>query len=242
MSYQVSRTQDKEIYLKEERYDQPKEISKLLLSLIKKSGLLRDGALVCDIGCAAGEYLYYMQREFPGAKYTGFDVVPELLDKARAWVPEAEFKHGSILDAGLLPDSSVDFAIMSGVCGIFDEFEPLIANLLRWTRTGGRAYITDTFNPYPVDVWIKYRRADDPDINHRESGWNLHSTASMAKYLDNVLGPGNHTFTPFEMPFDLPPNPDDPARTWTFMDSDGHRHTMNGLSIIANREILEIRP
>ena len=43
------------------------------------------------------------------------------------------------------------------------------------------------------------------------------------------------------MPFDLPPHADDPVRTWTFLDSDGRRYTMNGISLIANREILEIR-
>ena len=44
---------------------------------------------------------------------------------------------------------------------------------------------------------------------------------------------------PFEMPFDLAPQPEDPLRTWTFI-TGGRRQFTNGLSLLLNLEILEI--
>lgn len=70
----------------------------------------------------------------------------------------------------------------------------------------------------------------------------MFSKASVSRYLEATLGVGKHTFTPFEMPFDLPPNPDDPVRSWTFLDGQNRRLFTNGLSLICNLEILEIRP
>ena len=241
MNQNIRRTHDKYIYMEEERYEQPKEISKILLDLILKTGVLQPGCTVNDIGCAAGEYLYFMHQQYPEAHYKGFDVVPELLNKAKERVPSGDFDVGSILDEGIISESSSDITILSGVHPIFDDIEPKIKNLISWTRPGGLVYMSGSFNPYPVDVWIKYRRSDDPDREHLEPGWNQFSKITVSKLVDKFIGVGKHTFTAFEMPFDLPPHADDPVRTWTFLDSDGRRYTMNGLSLIANREILEIR-
>lgn len=241
MSSNVQRTHDKDLYLEENRYDNPKEISKLILNMIKETGVLQPGIRVNDVGCAAGEYLYFMHREFPGAYYTGFDIVPELLEKAHLKVPSADFKIGSILDHDLIIERSSDITILSGVHPIFDDIEPILSNLVRWTKTGGLVYMSGSFNPYPVDVWVKYRRTDDPDPDHLEPGWNQFSKITVSRIVEKLVGKGKHRFTPFEMPFDIPAHPNDPIRAWTFLDADGNRHHMNGLSLIVNREVLEIQ-
>jgi len=237
----IYRTHDLEIYLNEDRYEEPKEIFKVVRNLVDQNGGISKGSTVCDIGCATGEFLYYLSREFPEANYRGYDIMPDLLDQAREKVHGVEFHVGSVLDESLIPSSSIDIAFLLGVHYIFDDFEPTFANLISWTRPGGRIYIVGLFNPHPIDVWIKYRQVGDPDPNHREPGWNMFSKASVSNYLDTVVRPGNHSYTAFEMPFDLPPNPTDPARTWTFVDDDGRRLLTNGLSLLCNMEILEIR-
>ena len=242
MTNKVYRTHDKEIYLQENRYEEPKEVSKLVVGLIMDSGVMQRDATVRDFGCAAGEFLFHMVHQFPGGSYYGYDVVPDLLAKARLMVPEVGFQVGSVLDSSLVPEASTDVSIMQGVHSIFDDFKPSFSNLIRWTRPGGRIYIQGLFNPHPVDVWIKYRPVGDPNPDHCEPGWNLFSRASVSGYLDDAVGPGNYSFTPFEMPFDLDPNPHDPVRTWTFLDGRGRRLFTNGLSLICNLEILEIRP
>ena len=237
----VQRTRDKQTYLKESRYEQPKEIFKLLRDRSVRDGALQDGATVRDFGCAAGEFLYHLSRTFPSADYWGYDPVPELLDKARQQVPGVAFEPGSVLDDDLVPAESTDLAFMLGVHSIFDEFEPCLSNLIRWTRRGGRIYVFGMFNPHPIDVWVKYRPVGHPNPDHREPGWNIFSKASVAHFLDATLGAGKHDFTRFEMPFQLDADPSDPVRSWTFVDSQGRRLFTNGLSLICNLEILEIR-
>ena len=51
------RTHDQHVYLGEDRYDEPKEIFKVLAGLAKYTGALREGTTVCDFGCATGEFL-----------------------------------------------------------------------------------------------------------------------------------------------------------------------------------------
>lgn len=237
---QIRRTHDKEVYLDEGRYENPKEIFKMVHAHTSKANALRPGAAVADFGCAAGELLYYLHRKEPAATYHGYDVVPELLEKARANVPSCGFSEGSVLDRDLLSGATLDVAFMIGVHEIFDDFVPALSNLLYWTREGGSVYLFGGFNPYPVDVHVNYRLVDDPVPEHREPGWNQFSKVSFSRYLDQTLGQGRHRFVPFELPFDLAPRADDPARTWTFLDGQGRRLIRNGLALLINLELLEI--
>jgi len=242
MSSASVRTHDKAVYLQEDRYERPKEIFKRAVELVREAGCLSAGGVVCDVGCATGEFLYYFSREFPSAKCHGLEIVPELLDRAKQRVPGVEFRLGSVLDRAALPAEFADVTFLLGVHSIFDDVEPCLGNLLRWTRKGGRLLVFGLFNPFPLDVWVKYRSADHPNPDHREPGWNIVSQASVSTYLDAQLGPGRHRFIPFELPFDLEPTPDDLVRTWTFQDARGRRLFTNGLSLLCPLLFLDIRP
>ncbi len=241
MGIRIERTHDKQIYLKEDRYDNPKENHKIIAKLIMESGVLQEDSTLCDFGCATGEFLYYLSKQFPKAKYYGYDIIPELIEKARRRVPSVEFQVGSTLDKNLLPAKSIDIATLIGVHAMYDTIEPWLSNLIYWTRKGGRIEIFGPFNPYPVDVWMMCRRVDDLDPSHREIGWNLFSLASVREYLDSTKV-AKYSFTLFEMPFDLPPRLDDPLRSWTFLDRGNRRLFMNGASLILNYYCLEIQP
>jgi len=230
------RTHDRVVYLAESRYETPKAVHQAVVDLAEKSGALAPGALVVDIGCANGEFLYYLARRIPGPVYRGYDVVPELVEKARRSAPGITFSIGTVLDATLLEPQSGDVLFLLGTHSIFDDLVWL-DHLVRWTRRGGRIYVEGLFNPHPIDVWVKYRRADDTN-DHREPGWNIVSRETVGRRLA-ALGATSHSFVPFEMPLDLPARPDDPVRSWTAR-LDGRRVLVNGLSLIVNVEILEI--
>ena len=128
---QESRTHDKDIYLAERRYEQPKEPTKTIVELVTRFSWASAECTVADFGCAAGEFLYWFNRTSPKAYCTGYDVIPELLARGREEVPSVGFLSGSVLDSGLIQDASLDIAFMFGVHSMFDEFEPCLGNLLQ---------------------------------------------------------------------------------------------------------------
>ena len=81
---------------------------------------------------------------------------------------------------------------------------------------------------------------NDPDSSHREPGWNIFSKETISSFINEKLGEGRHSYTHFEMPFDIQPHPTDPIRTWTFKDYNNRRLFTNGVSLLLNFEVLEI--
>jgi SAM-dependent methyltransferase len=237
----LDRTHDKEIYLQENRYREPKECFKRLAALLRSSGVVRPGSAIADFGCATGEFLYYLTTQFPEATMHGFDVVPEFIESGKRAVPQARFRQGSVLDPNSAAPHSFDATFLVGVHSIFDEFQTCFSNLLRWTKPGGRVYVFGQFNPHPIDVWVKYRRCDDPFVEHREPGWNIFSMESISQFLNATACVQQHAFHAFEMPFDLPPHQDDPVRTYTLTLETGRRILVNGLMLISDQSILEIQ-
>lgn len=236
----TSRTHDLELYLQEDRYENPKEMFKRLYELMEKAGLFQEKALIGDFGCAAGEFLYHLKKQAPQCSYVGVDPVVELLEKAREVIPTVDFKEGSVLDSSLYDADVFDSSLLVGVNSIFDSFNESFGNLIKWTKPGGRVYVADVFNPYPFDVWIKYRQEGKHGPDHREAGWNMFSRASISKFLEENAKVKEFTFHPFEMPFDLDQNQEDLARTWTMKTDANQRLLTNGLSIIVNTDLLEI--
>lgn len=229
-------------YLKENRYDQPKEIFKVGAAHARAAGRLVEGDVVADIGCAAGEFLYYLSKNFPGPKYAGYELLPELAEKARKMVPGVPFHTASVLDPNIIEPASLDVAFMIGVHSYFDD-TLWLENLLRWVKPGGIAYVFGIFNPHPVDVFLKYRFAGTSDAaeGNLRPGWNYVSRRTVSDFIDSRLGPGHHRFIDFEMPFDIAQQ-DDPIRSWTMLDAAGRRWFTNGLCIIQHQSFLEIRP
>ena len=94
------------------------------------------------------------------------------------------------------------------------------------------------FNPYPVDVLLKYRLSTNYKMKAFESGWNIFSEKSVSTFLKKNKSVKNFTFEKFEMPFDLKPQRD-PIRSWTIK-SNNKRLMINGLSIIQPQTLLSI--
>lgn len=226
------------------------EIYKYVAQAALQAGLLRDGTVVCDFGCAAGDFLFYLRAQAPNARYFGYDLSLTAIQQAQAreeaqladFGPTILFRPASVLDKALLPAASLDVAFMLGVHPYFDEMESALANLLTWARSGGYLAIFGLFNPYPVDVHVTYRPVGDFQAGESGRGWNLFAKAAVSRFLDQTIGPDRHRFTPFIMPYDLPPDPANPVKSWTMMAEDGRRWLTNGLSLLLNQELLEIWP
>jgi SAM-dependent methyltransferase len=70
------------------------------------------GKRVCDIGCGFGDLYDYLSRRFAGVRYTGIDLVPSLIEKARELHPSADFRAFDILEHAL--GERFDYFLLSG--------------------------------------------------------------------------------------------------------------------------------
>jgi len=228
---------DRDIYLGENRYTEPKEIFKHLATLLDGRAGVRPGLKVCDIGCAAGEFLYHIRARWQQVHICGFDPTQELVDKARSVMPGENIFTGSVMDAATLPPASQDVIFMSGVHSGISDMKTCLANMLSWLSPGGRAYLFGIFNPYPIDVQAAYTLSGDdgePTLFH------VHSCKTVSSYLDSMSDVKGHSFAEYLPPLDISYREDNPFRAWTMRDGHGQRMLVNGLSMVVHCFVLEI--
>ena len=229
-------TQD-DFYIKEAKYEKPKEMFKFIAKKALKKNTVNKK--VCDFGCAAGEFLFYLNKINPKNEYTGVDINQDVLKKAKQYLPEVNFKRGSVLNKNLKKKNSFDISFLIGVYSIFDSFEKCFSNLIYWTKPKGEIFICDLFNPDPVDVRVRYRLSKNYKINNLETGWNIFSHESIKNFLKKNKNVKSCSFEEFYMPFQLK-RQKNPIRSWT-MNMNKKKVMVNGLSIIQRQSVLKIK-
>lgn len=232
---EVARTHDS-LYLNENRKLVPKEYFKFIAQ--ESSGYMNklERPNIIDIGCATGDFLWYLSQVYPNAQLTGMDVMSALLERAVKEVPAAKFIQGNVETGAGLPGTKFDAVFMLGVHSIFDDVAPVLNNTISMARKDGRVYIFGLFNPLDVDVLLKARYSGNS--GPWEAGWNLFSKRTVGNYLQ-AKG-YNYTFQDWKINVDLPMNTDDYFRSWTFKLDDGTRTIVNGMQLLHHFSLLTI--
>ena len=70
-------------YLNSNRYNKPKEYFKLLHKILKKKVKKSKKYELLDVGCANGELLFYLDKQFSNVNFTGVDIRKDLIDLAK---------------------------------------------------------------------------------------------------------------------------------------------------------------
>lgn len=232
------RVADEEIYLKENRYKDPKEISKQLFSCVPESILAKDRLSICDIGCAAGEFLYYCNEMTSGkSELYGHDVVPSLLEKAKGMLPDAHFSLLNADDAESKIVGAHDLITMTGVMSIFDEPNPSFYKCLDALKKGGCLIIGGLFNNNPIDTVISYKRANVEGAVW-ENGWNTFSKYTMESLMKAYPEELKFSWKDFKLPFKIDKQEDDPMRSWTESFGDNPHFMVNGANILVDFKFL----
>lgn len=230
-----------QLYLAENRKHHPKEYFKFILSIAKPHLSSRSNLKLLDIGCATGDFVYYLKSNVSSETVEGMDLLPELIKKAGEEVPGCHFFTGDICRRETLPAKKYDAIFMNGVHTIFESLHPWLENVLSLVTgvPGARVYLFGLFNAFDLDVLIKARSSNANPDDPWEVGWNSHSMKSVGKALKK-LGVTQFKFHDFNIPIDLPPHADDPLRSWTFRYEDGSRGIMNGALVLHTFKLLEI--
>jgi len=232
----ILRTHDS-FYSYEDRKNQPKEYFKFIAKKIAGKINQQKNPLLLDIGCATGEFIAFFKSLFPQVRFTGIDVMEELLSKAKVNCPDSEFIYGNIVERNTLPQNKYDFVFLLAVHSIWDDPKIWIDNLKYLTRQDGHAYVFGMFNPEPVDVFVKSRRTDI-EINHLESGWNVISINTINKYLNEINA--RYSWEEWKIGIPIEKNKNDPLRAWIIKDNKNNYLIVNGLQILHKLFFLEI--
>jgi SAM-dependent methyltransferase len=72
-------------------------------------------ASIIDLGCGFGDFLRFLRAAGHRGRFTGYDIVPSMIEKARELHGEAEDRQWRI---GAEPDGVADFAIASGIFNV----------------------------------------------------------------------------------------------------------------------------
>ena len=243
------------LYLDENRYQDPKQLHLEIINYIKFAES-NDNSLnllsILDAGCAAGEFAYLLNKEFSSTQISGFDVLKELINKARKEVSGVNFFEANVLDLAAAQENSFDVVTCTGVLSIFDDFREIINNLIHWTKPGGYIFIHSLFSDYPFDVRVQYNASNDYGKGVLETGWNIFSKESITTFLESVInrqsdeefsGRGlieSFVFHNFSIERELKKK-SDLIRSWTFRDERGDLKITNGLNLLQPHAILQIK-
>ena len=227
---------DDEIYLLENRFENPKEIFKKICSIIKTHNHSQK-LNVCDVGCATGEFLYYFKTIFPNHNVFGYDISDSMIQIAKKMIPGGNFFVGNVNSEQFSSKTSFDIVTMTGVLSIFDDPRPSIINCLSLVKKNGLVLISGFFNPNPIDVILRYRSAESTDLDLK-TGWNIHSCHTIEKIIKEIAPKAKLSWHNFEIPLEIKQT-SDPMRTWT-VKIDNKTSLVNGACQIVNMKILEI--
>jgi|GEM_PF-733928 SAM-dependent methyltransferase len=220
------------IYIDEDYYKNPKEIFVFLKKLISNDFVEPS---ILDLGCARGEFLFFIKNSLKTKGLTGVDYSLNLIEEGKSF--------SGLKNVDLIVDSAEEFQMdktfdvitMLGVLSYFQSTMPTLSKIKKHLAINGKAYILGMFNDFDVDVHIKYR--NNKYFDQFESGWNLHSLSTIKKNLDNLNMRLINVHT-FNLSFDLSPQ-DDPCRAWHINTENGKKFT-NGLGLIYDLRVLEI--
>lgn len=224
-------------YLVEKRKYKPKEAFKFTYQIVKDFLNTIPQPSIADIGCATGEFIYYLHTLSPNAAYFGYDINPQLVARAKEEVPFAKIYTLDITKKEQLPLEKFDLVFMNGVNGAFENPYDWLPNFLSLLKENGRAYVYGIFNPDDLDVIVRVRKPEDSE--GYISYWNNISQKTISKVAKEL---GYHAiFHPFKIGIDIEKSSENPFRSWTFKLENGERAIINGTQVLHNFYLLEMK-
>lgn len=221
-------------YTTSDRYGQPKEIFKAVARKLHELFPTESRRRLADLGCANGEFLHFLARQFPQWQLYGYDREPAFVEVAQHAQPDVEFHVADLFDI----TEQFDVVTMLGSFCIFPDPEPLLAKL---TTMAPILLMDGYFNASEVDVRISYRDNSKPESTGLwRADFHQHAQSTVRRLLEPER---RVQFEPIVMGVDLPRDATAPhINAWTFKDEQGLRHLTNGLNMILDDTLLVVTP
>src|SRR3989344_1701546 len=226
-------------YASSKRYENPKQVFLFALQEIERN--LKTDTLITlvDIGCANGEFLYYVKKWHPNWNLYGYDFMPEFIEAGKKFNGlkgiHLELKNFFTLR------KKFDVVCCFGTLPIFPDVKKPLKKLLSLCKKNGLLVADGLFNRFDIDVQITYR--DNSKIESKNiwrNDFNQHAQTTIAEFLEPIVGQLEFKAVPFNV--DLPYITNNPhANAFTFRDDGGNRRVTNGLNILLNSTLLIVK-
>jgi SAM-dependent methyltransferase len=193
-----------------------------------------------DIGCATGELIGYLSTRFPQLKYTGVDLIEDVLVQARVNLPGVEFVPGSALALPPHYRDRFDIVTVMGVASVFDdaEIEAFWRSVIAVAKPGGTIAVLSPLNEYGVDTVVRHRKRRDGAPLAWETGWNVYAIETIQEMV-TALG-ASLRLERFRFQGTLERRPD-PVRTWTLATAENPQQLTNGLKLLVDHYFMLVR-
>ena len=229
----ISRLHDK-LYLKENRYQKPKDFFKYIDKVISKNIKKNKKYEILDAGCAAGELLYLLEKKYKNFNLSGCDIRSDLLKKARKHLSKnVDLKKIDISKKSNFFKKKFDIIICSGVIGIFDNLKNFKSNLNKALKKNGIILLGALINEYGYNIYIKYE--DMKNKNIFQSGWNIWSI----KKIKSLFKGKKIKIYRYKPNKDFKKIKNDPMRSWT-INVNKKKFFTNATMQIQNKLLLKI--
>ena len=164
------------IYLKENYIKKPKEQFHFLENEILNENKEID---LLDLGCAKGEFIYFLNRhKIKFKNLIGIDYSQSLIKYAKSKnTNNKKIKFYKKNAEKFYIKKKFDFIIISGLISYFDEPKKIINCSINHLKKNGSILILDKFNENNVDILVNFR---NNNISKKfEKGWNFHSIKTL---------------------------------------------------------------
>ena len=227
-------------YFRKDRYENPKEVFKGIWKKTQECVNCGERKSAVDIGCANGEYLYYLKQQCPQWDYTGYDMTEGFIETARSieQMKDIRFEVKNLFD---IEGEPFDVVYCLGTFPIFHGVDKPLQKLLNICKPNGFIFVEGFFNKYDIDVRLEFCDNSREEMRGQwRSDYNQHSCYSVRKFLDGKVRKFEFNELPVEV--DIPYDPEKPATfAFTFRDADGKNIVTSGLNMFRNTTLLSIQ-
>lgn len=202
-----------------------KEMEKFLIKILSDRFFdsCETDLYVKDLGCGDGLLLHTLAQKFKKINFHGLDISERLIDIANSR-PSLSNLNYSVGDCRNPSNDLPDIIIASGILSIFDDWETVMLSWLNSLKSKGRILLFGGFNPYNVDVKIKFR--NNFSKSDWETGLDIISIDTLKSFLDQ------NSYNCFEFGKFTPsieiPKSENPIRGFTVNATSGEKLIMNG--------------
>jgi len=215
-AYSKSKKKNKEIFY---------QIKKILTHHNKKNLY----GTILDVGCADGNLINFLEKNFINYSFTGIDISKKLISKcknsSRKTFIKTDYKKFSKL-------KKFDVVIGLGISGYADNLIILIKDLLKFVKKNGFLIIEGGVNFNGFDVNVRFRYNKYKPLNW-ERGFNAISSYALEDFLKKKKL--NYKYFNWDFPVSIKySNKDSKIRNRTLKDENGKYWIFNGLNFITH--------